>query len=243
MTVADLITGALIDLSIIQAGETPSAEDSAVGLSRLNDWIDANKILRQLIYTRGRFTWTLGSAPYYTLGSQATINMPRPTNPSDIEGVAYIDTAQGTPATEMQATLYTDDAYRLIAQKSLTSTYPNGFHYEPTFGVNGWGTLTPWPIPTSTTLRGVIYAKTPVEEFDSSADIIYLPPGYRLFFRTNLAMQLASAFSVPVPPQVQQIASDTMRDVKASNVRMSDLGFDADLVAPLYNINSDTNSY
>lgn len=241
MTVQDVITAALSDLGILQAGETPDSADSETAFNRFNDWLDANKLLRGLIFHRTRTTWTLGSAPNYSVGSQGTLNMARPTSPSDIDGIAFYDTTI-TPILEMQAALFTEDQFRLIPQKSLTSTYPVGFHYDATFGVNGWGTLTPWPIPTSTTLKGVIYAKAPVEEFTATTDTIYVPPGYRRFFRTNLAIELASAFGVPVPPQVEQIARTSMHDVKTANLRMTDLDIDIDLTRPLYNVFSDTNS-
>lgn len=241
MTVQDVITGALSDLGIIQAGETPANADTEIAFSRLNDWIDGNKLLAGLIFTTERTTWALGSAAYYTVGPQATLNMARPTSPEDIDGVAFYDTTI-TPILELATALFTDGQYQAIPQKTLTSTYPVGFYYSPTFGVSGWGTLTPWPIPTSTTLRGVIYARAPVDEFDATTDTVYLPPGYRRFFRTNLAMEVAAAFGVPVPPQIERIARSSKHDVETANLRMVDLSVDPLLTVALYNIYSDTNS-
>lgn len=241
MIVQELITRSLKDLQIVQAGETPSNEDSADALLYLNDFIDGNKLLSGLIYTQPRITWTLGSAASYTVGPQGTIDMARPTSPADISTVAYYDT-NIVPNVEITITLFTDDQYQAIALKTLTSVYPLGFYYDATFGASGWGTLTPWPVPTSSSLRGVIYARQPIDEFTSLTQTIYLSPGYRRFFRSNLAVEMAAAFGVPVPQDVRRIATDSKRDLNTSNQRMSDLGMDSTLAgAGLYDIWSDTN--
>lgn len=237
-TVIQLITSALQDLQELQAGETPDADAAAVGLSRLNDWIDANKNEGLLVYTITRTTWALGSAPNYTVGSQGTINMQRPASPEDITNIGYYDTSLSTPYQDFQVALFTDAQYQAVPQKALTSTYPQAFHFNATYGADGWATLTPWPIPTSTSLRGFLYAKTTVDEFAALSDVILLPPGYRRFFRTSLAIELASAFGLPVPPQVAQAARDGNITIKRKNVRSMDMNTPFD--GGMYDINSDT---
>lgn len=238
MTVIELITAALQDLQELQAGETPDADAAAVGLSRLNDWIDDIKNDGLLVYTITRTTWSLGSAPFYTVGDQGTLNMQRPSSPQDIESLGYFDTSLSTPYQDIPVSLFTDAAYQNIPQKALTSTYPQGFHYNPTYGTDGWGTLTPWPIPTSTSLNGYLYTKTTVDEFTELSQEILLPAGYRRFFRTSLAIELASAFGLQVPPEVQRAAQQGGFKIKRNNVRQADMSTPFD--GGLYDIVSDT---
>lgn len=237
-TVIDLITAALQDLQELQAGETPDADAAAVGLSRLNDWLDANKNENLLVFTITRTTWALvASTASYTVGSGGTLNIARPVSPQDVLNVGYYDTTI-TPNDEILFDgLLSDAAFEVIPQKSLTSTYPQAAYYNPTYSASGLGTLTLWPVPTGTTLRGVIYTKTPVDEFTALSDEILLPPGYRRFLRTNLAIELASAFGLPVPPQVATAARDAGIRIKSKNVRTDEMSTPLD--ACQYDINSD----
>lgn len=244
MTVIELITNALQDLEELEEGETPTADAAAVGLSRLNDWIDANANESLLVYTLTRVQWALGSAPNYTVGPQGTINMQRPAAPSDITSIGYFDTSLSTPYQDFQVQLVEDAYYQAIPQKALTSTYPQLFHYNATLiaadpdNTDGWGTLTPWPIPTSTSLIGFLYYKTVVDEFTSLTQTILLPKGYRRFFRTSLAIEMAATFGLPVPPQVASAAREGSMTIKRKNVRIDDmlLGYQDGR----YDINSDT---
>ncbi|NCV71604.1 MAG: hypothetical protein EBW55_13090, partial [Betaproteobacteria bacterium] len=89
------------------------------------------------------------------------------------------------------------------AQKTLQATYPGAWYYNPTFPT---GTLTCWPVPTSSTLQGVLYTPTPVAEFSALTDVVSLPPGYRRFLRTNLAVELAPTFQVQPSPVAVELA-------------------------------------
>jgi hypothetical protein len=62
VTVQELITASLQDLRVIQTGQVASADDTALGLSRLNDWINALATEDLTVYTVLRTTWTLSSA-------------------------------------------------------------------------------------------------------------------------------------------------------------------------------------
>ena len=119
--------------------------------------------------------------------------------------------------------MLTVDAYAAIAQKALTSVYPQNWYYDPTF-TSGFGTLYPYPVPTSTTLEGVIYTQSPVAVFDAITDTIALPPGYRRVLRTGLAWELSSAFDAGLSPALQFAAIESKADVKRANMRLRDLG-------------------
>jgi hypothetical protein len=133
MTVQQLITASLQDLRIIQTGETASADDSTFALSRLNDWINSLATEDLTVYTITRKTWTLSTAASYTIGSGGTIDVARPTGPMAISNIGFQDTSVSPVIEYNLGPVLTEDGYAAIAQKALTSVYPQNFYYNPTY--------------------------------------------------------------------------------------------------------------
>ena len=244
MTVQELITASLQDLRVIQTGEVASADDTALGLSRLNDWINSLATEDLTVYSVLRTTWTLSTAASYTIGDGATVNVARPTGPMAIDSIGFQDTSVSPTMEYALGPVLTVDAYAAIAQKDLTSVFPQNWYYDPTY-TSGFGTLYPYPVPTSSTLEGVIYTQSPVAEFAALTDTVALPPGYRRFLRTGLSMELSSAFDAGLTPALQLAAMESKSDVKRANMRLRDLGCGTAGVlfgaaGNIYNIYSDT---
>jgi hypothetical protein len=240
MTTSELIAASLKRLGVLAAGETPSANDQADALLRLNDLIDALATEQLSMYTITRTTWTLTTAASYSVGTGGDINIPRPTNASVIETIGYVDSSQSPPLEILFGECLTEAAYAAIPQKSLTSTRPQQWYYNPTFGTAGFGTLIPWPVPTASGLLGVLYAPQPVAEV-AITDTLHLPPGYRRMLRDLLAVELAPEFGRQVDPVLQQSAIESKANVKRANIRLVDLLIDPALttVGPRYSILSD----
>jgi hypothetical protein len=224
-TIGDVITASLQDLGLISASETPTADDSQLALDRVNAWIDGLATQGLTVYQSSRTTWTIVSGTSsYTVGPTGAVTCTRPIAPKDILNIGYEDTSLSPTQEFLLPDPLTVDAYAALTPKSLTATYPQYFYYDPTFAdTASLGTLIPWPIPTSSTLLGVIYTPTPVTEFSALTDTILLPPGYRRFYRTSLALELAPSFAVQPSPTLQQLAHQAEIDVKRSNTRFSDL--------------------
>lgn len=222
-TIGDVITASLQDLGLISASETPTADDSQLALDRVNDWIDGLATQGLTVFTSSRTTWTIVSGTSsYTVGTTGAVTCTRPIAPVDILNIGYEDTSLSPTQEFLLPDPLTEDAYAALTPKTLTATYPQYFYYNPTFA-SSLGTLIPWPIPTSSTLLGVIYTPTPVTEFSALTDTILLPPGYRRFYRTSLAIELAPSFAVQPSPTLQHLAHQAAVDVKRSNTRLSDL--------------------
>ena len=244
MTVQQLITASLQDLRVIQTGETASSEDSSFALERLNDWINGLATENLTVYTITRTIWTLSTAASYTIGTGGAVDVARPTGPLSIENIGFQDTSVSPTMEYNLGPVLTEDGYAAIAQKALTSVYPQNWYYNPTFAA-GLGLLVPYPIPTSATLQGVIYTHTPVSEFSALSETIALPPGYRRFLRLGLAKELSSAFDAGLTPELQVSANQAKSDIKRANMRLSDLSSGVSGVlfggaGPHYNIFSDT---
>ena len=230
MTANELITLALKDIQVLGQGQTasgPMAEDS---LTKLNMLIEAWSTNRLLTHVIRRVTWTIASATAdYTVGSGATINIPRPST-MNYQGcnVTFIDTASNS-AIEIPLWMITDEGYEAIPQKSLAATYPTGWYYNPTYTSSAapYGTLTLWPVPNVSTLTGVFYAPVAAGTVALS-DTLALPPGYLRFYEWNLAQELLPGYAVPssVEQRVMRFAAESKGDIERVNTRLQDLGVD-----------------
>lgn len=235
-TIGDEITAALQDLNLLAAGRTPAADDSALALSRVNDWIDGLATEPLTIHQITRSTWTITTASSYTVGTGATVSVARPDRASDITNIGYQDTSVSPTLETLFGRVLTEDEYEGIAQKGLTGVYPQAWYYSPTVAT---GTLKPWPVPTGSSLQGVIYTRTPLAEFTALTDTITLPRGYRRFFRTNLLIEMADAFNADVSPRQERLARESKSAIKRTNMRHQDLIPDYPRSASTYDINRD----
>lgn len=242
-TVRDQITAALFDLGLLQAGEVPSGDDLAFAFLRFNDFVDAMKTHGLIAYSTTRTTWTLTTATSYTVGTGGTVNVDRPVSPQAIANSGYIDTNLTNSPEYPLGDLLTEDEYAGLIYKTFSSPYPQRFYYNPAYtSSSALGTIKPWPVPSTSGLQGVIYTMTPVAEFATVDDTFALPPGYRRFFRTNLALELAPAFDTQPSPLLLQMATESKADIKRTNVRLVELPSNAAGVfgrRGYYDINTD----
>lgn len=222
-TIGDLITEALQELGVVEAGGTPTGNDSALGLRKINDLIDQWAGERLMMFTVTRTTWSItASDATYTVGSGGNINIPWPTY---IQHVQFIDTSMDEPQ-EFPMNPLTDDAWAAVAMKGLTSEYPTCWYFDSAYS-SGLGTLNLWPVPTSSTLTGVIYAATQVSEFSALTTPVALPPGYRRMIVKSLVCELAPAFGRSGAVQLtQEHAKDAKTSVQRQNVRLFDMSID-----------------
>lgn len=219
VTVNALLTAALQRL--LSGGDTPSPDDLNTALLRFNDLVDAWKIEGLTVNTLSRVTWALTTAASYTVGSTGTIVIDRPSNAAGLTFALY-DSSLVTP-NELPMGNYTEAAYQALTTKTLTSVYPQGFYYNPTSPL---GTLSPYPVPSGSNLRGVLYAPSPAGEV-GLYDTLTLPQGYRRFYRDNLAVEMGPDFDLEPSPVLIQSAVDSKATVKRSNVRLVELSSDA----------------
>ena len=219
-TYGDLITDALIEIGVTAAGETPAAVDMATGLRTMNRLIDTWAAERLQIYTVTRTLWTIAANDgEYTVGLTGNVNVARPVY---LDHVNFVDMSTN-PDTEYQMQPLTDDAYAAIPQKLITSPMPQFWYYNPTYPL---GTLTLYPVPTSTTLQGALYAPAAVAQ-TAAATTASLPPGYERMIVKNLAVELAPSYTRQVDQNLLLQAENAKAVVKRSNRRLMDMSVDA----------------
>jgi len=220
-TVRDVITSSLVELGVFAAGETIAAADADLGLIALNRLMDSWAAERLQIFQVVRTTWTITSGTQtYAVGTGAVVNVARPVY---IDHINFQDTTP-SPDQEYQLEPLTEDAWASIGQKSITSTFPTNWYYTPTYTT---GTIYLWPIPTSTTLQGVLYAPQAVAQFASLNTAVSLPPGYERMIVKNLAVEFAPSYERQVDQQLFRQALEAKETVKRVNRRLMDMSIDA----------------
>jgi len=220
-TALDLITTALKEINAYGIGDPIPAEDATDALAALNRMVDQWSTERLIVYSMLRTTWTITtSVGVYTVGSGGLVNIPRPVY---IDAVAFQDTST-TPTIEYPLTKYSDEARQETVLKTQTSPFPQSWWYDPIYPL---GSLFLWPIPTATTLQGVIYYPFATAQFAALTTSVSMPPGYEEMLVTNLAVVLATPYAKQVDPSLRERAINSKALVKRANIRLQDLSFDS----------------
>lgn len=229
-TYLDLITDALLEIQVLGENETPSAAQSTHALRVLNRFFDESAANRLNIYQVARTTFTItANDGSYTVGSGGDVSsIARPVFITDVK---FVDTSL-TPDQEFPLERLSDQSYADITVKDQTSTYPSKWYWRPTHPA---GTLIFWPVPTSTTLTGVIYHWSAITYPVTLAGTVTLPPGYEEMLVTQLAVRLSSSYGQEVGPVLAKRATDAMSTVRRANTRTLEMEFEYG-TSPLYDI-------
>jgi hypothetical protein len=143
--------------------------------------------------------------------------------PIYIDHINFVDTTPD-PDIEYQLSHLTEDAWSRVPIKTLTSPFPTAWYYDSAYPL---ATLSFWPVPTDSNLKGAIYANTAVAEFASLSTAVALPPGYRRMLIKSLAVDMASSFERQPDPSLIMAALEAKSVVKRSNKRLMDMRVDA----------------
>jgi len=217
VTGLSIVSGALKQLGVLAAGETLSSEDAADGLERLNDWIDSLGIERLTLYRllRTEHALTSGTASY-TIGVDGDIDMPRPIW---IERAGLV-----VGGYEREIKVLSDDRRAAVANKTQAGQV-EGVYCDFAWS-NGLATLSVYAVPEDGESTLVLYTPEALAEFPDLTTAFTFPPGYRRFFRTNLALELAPEYGRPIDPGLLKQAIDSKADIKRANHRESELVID-----------------
>jgi hypothetical protein len=212
-TIRDVINTSLVEIGVLDAGSTPSAREASDALAAANRLIDQWQAEGMVLHSVTRTTWVVVSGTgLYTIGAGATIDIARPVH---IDTVAFNDTTT-SPETEYPLSEMTDAAWQGVAQKDLTAVWPTHWYYNPTYP---FGTIMLWPIPTSATIEGVLYAKAALAAFDTLDSSALLPPAYERMLVKALGLELGPSYGRTRNPELHAQAVEAQRVVYNSNSR------------------------
>jgi hypothetical protein len=205
-TAQTIINRAMRLIGALEAGETPTADETTDVLYALNSMLESWRLERLMVYAITDTTKTLTpNDAVYTVGPSQDIDVVRPIK---------VDSAYVTDnGIDVPITIADKQAWDRIADKDTTTTYPTILYYEPTYP-NALIKL--WPVPTvanvlTLKLWGVLGG------FATAATSVSLPPGYERALAYNLAVEIAPEFQLPVPEAVVGLALNSKASIKRVN--------------------------
>jgi hypothetical protein len=217
-----LIADALIEIGVLEPGDTASAQQGAIGLLRLQNMIDAWAADRLTLAVQQRTQFTvLPGTSAVTIGLVgADITQARP---------VWINTMNfivpGTsPEVESVMAQLDEDSFAALSIKQLSSALPTAFYYQTSMTTT-LGTIRLWPVVTQA-VDIVFYAPVGMTVPLALTDTIMGPPGYQEALVYQLALKLATPFGVAPPPLLVELATRAYATCKRPNVKPGLLGVD-----------------
>lgn len=214
-TAGDLIARALKKIGVIAEGEEVSASQASDGLDSLNSLLSSwgAETLATTAVTEDSHALVAGTNSY-TIGNGSTIDTAKPLQVVD----AYLRDAGGL---DYDISTVDRNVYENYSNKSTTGR-PTSIYYDPgvTQQATQTGTIYVYPTPDSaTTYTLYISSEKNLVEFASLVSAYTFPAFYKRALIYNLAIDLATDYGRPIPPEVVAIADDSKRVVSNVNAR------------------------
>lgn len=219
-TVRKLLLGALRLINVVQANETPTAEDMDITLEALEGMIDSWSNDSLMIYTMNPYQFdTVAGQQTYTLGPGGVWNTERP---MAIQQATWHYQAAGIQPVDMPIYLANDSQWSSIAIKSLSTSIPTVLYDNGNYPLR---TISLWPIP-SPAQPITLWLMQPLMNLDNLDEEVTFPPGYARAFRYCLAVEIAPEFGKQVPQEVIAIAGIAKSEIKTTNTVTQFQSFD-----------------
>lgn len=225
----DLIKDALMEIGVYSQGETPSAEDAAFGLSKLNRLFDSWNAKKLNIYNVDFTSYTLTpSLQPHTIGPTGTFTVAQ--RPVRIENASIILTTS-SPSVRCPLNIRNDDWWANLRVRDILTTLPTDLYYSPSWPN---GSLFLWPIPTAA--YGIeLETWTLLGQIANLTTSISLPPGYQDAVTYTLALTLCPAFAKQpdaVLVGAWQKAMQIIQSVNSAVPRMTTRDFGMPMAGP-----------
>lgn len=208
--VTDLISNTMKEIGALAPGETPTADEQADVLGKLNRMLDRWNTQRLYTYNVNFVNYTLtANLQPHTIGPTGTFTVS--VRPVEIDAAAII-LNNVTPNVTMPLTIRDDVWWANQRVKPLATSVPTDLYYSPDFPN---GSLFIWPIPqtawdleleTRTLLSSVVIS-----------DTITLPQGYEDAITLSLAEDICSMFEKTPNPMLVSGAMRARAAIKATN--------------------------
>lgn len=213
MTTLDLLTESLTEINAIQAGETPSPELQAIGLSKIKQVVNNWNADRPFAYADDFLTQTLTpNLSPHTIGPTGTFVVTQ--RPVSIEGIALILSATGTtPYSYVPLNKRDAGWWQAQSTPTLTTTDPSDFFYNPE-ALNG--EIFFWPTPTIAN-QVQIHVRKVLDDQLALATTLILPPGYQNALMLTTAEDLSDPLRKLWTPKQAQKALQARNRIQRNN--------------------------
>ena len=211
-TANDLITLALKDIGVLGVGQSALAEDMNDAFVSLNGMLSIWNRKRYMVYHLVNTAIASTGAQSYSVGVGGDFSIPRPSG--IMTAMAGIQT--GTVPTDYPLAILTSrEDYNRIPSKAIGS-FPQYAYYDAAYPL---GRVYFWPVPaTGYTLT--ITTPEVLTAFSSLIDAMNLPPEYFEAIRYNLAIRLASAYSIDPSASTIALAKDALQTIRNANAQI-----------------------
>jgi hypothetical protein len=209
----DIITPALRKIGVIGATETPSARQIALALACLNDEIiDPWSVLPFTATKPLETTVTLpANTPFLTVGPGQAINIPRPAR--------IVSAYARVSGLDQTVDVATKQMYDAADQKTLGTTWPQMCWYDQGLPT---GKVYFWPLADSS-IEVHLTTSSALSAFADSNAAQDLPGGFKGTLILTLAVAIAPAFQLEVPPSVAAAQATAYAAMTAQNVEIPEL--------------------
>jgi hypothetical protein len=213
------------------AGRGAGPEQITDAFNALNSWVDSLNIERLMIRVVARLVVDIISnkADYQVGPTAVPPDWNVPWYPSRIEAASLIYNSVDTALPlEIPMDQLNTQQWQGTPIKSITSTIPQFYYYEPYFGNStglgqGAGICHLYPVPQIAN-QVALYLWQTLSQFSTTSDSVIAPPGYLRFLQYGLAMELdarpwspSQVQKVPMSADAKQIAIDSKQAIKRLN--------------------------
>jgi hypothetical protein len=218
-TAYDLIVRSMKLAKILEAGETPTAEEATDALATLNDVLENWDTEPLSLWSTSNFVGaTVAGQATYTIGSGGNFNT---TRPSAINGAYVTFSGVDFPVNVIGQLEYNGYSLKTfqqpIAEKLL---YVNDFPL---------GLVTLWPVPSQAIPITLTFDRL-LTQLSTLSTAINYPPGAAKALRYALAVELATEYGAPIDSSLAAIAADSKADYKRANKEPVKASFDGALI-------------
>lgn len=201
MTVQQFVESTLRLIGVLDAGETPSTNESNHAFDVLNQLLDS---------------WSAAGVPIPSLtltpismtGAASYTVTPRPMQIRGVQSVSSGVAQDVTPASAAEWASFRD--------QTLTGKFATRYYYDADLTTP---TIRLWPIPvTGGTLN--LFTLQPLTRFTNLSATVSLPPGYEHALRFAFALALAPEYGSVLSPEVAQNAAEAKAAIGSLNTIM-----------------------
>lgn len=190
MTGTTLINGALEDIGVLPAGESPATEETATGLTTLNQVVGSLSAQALPIYQILRATIAMTGAGSYNLA----------TRPIKLKAAAVDAAGMLIPFRPVHAEEWADGSKQFVIWQD---------------GGYTTGAVRLRPSPSSGTLE--VYTYEALGTWATAGTDVNLPPGYERALRALLAVELAPKFGREASQTMLRNAADALTAISGLN--------------------------
>lgn len=221
----DVMTDALLDIGVIQPGETIGAADAQFALRALNQIVSGMQNAPLTFPFRRREVFdVVAEQATYSIGPGGDFDTERP---QALTGAGLLMPSQSdtTGPVEIPRGLLTDNDYQAIQVKDMQTAMWTGVYFNATYA-DGLASVTLWPVPNSTTYQLVLYWGDMLTGFANLTQDYDFPPGVSQVFRYQLGEVLASSYGKEWTALLDRLKNRTLAEFKRQNFKLADTAVD-----------------